>query len=49
MRLLVPAVYRQAMTKTDARLSVARVFCFSEMRELAARAGWKVGNLPHCR
>jgi hypothetical protein len=34
-------VYRDEMTKTDARLSAARAFSFVEMRKLAERAGWK--------
>src|SRR5437899_12863076 len=34
-------IYRDAMTKTDARLSAARAFSFVEMGELAKRAGWK--------
>jgi 2-polyprenyl-3-methyl-5-hydroxy-6-metoxy-1,4-benzoquinol methylase len=34
-------IYRDEMTKTDARLSAARAFSFVEMRELAERAGWK--------
>ena len=34
-------IYRDEMTKTDARLSAARAFSFGEMRELAERAGWK--------
>jgi ubiquinone/menaquinone biosynthesis C-methylase UbiE len=39
------AIYRDEMTKTDARLSAARAFSFAEMRELAERAGWK--NFGH--
>jgi SAM-dependent methyltransferase len=38
-------IYRDEMTKTDARLSVARAFSFVELRELAERAGWK--NFRH--
>jgi 2-polyprenyl-3-methyl-5-hydroxy-6-metoxy-1,4-benzoquinol methylase len=38
-------IYRDEMTKTDARLSAARAFSFVEMRELAERAGWK--NFGH--
>ncbi len=34
-------IYRDAMTKTDARLSAARAFSFIEMRELAECAGWR--------
>jgi 2-polyprenyl-3-methyl-5-hydroxy-6-metoxy-1,4-benzoquinol methylase len=43
--LVTATVYREAMTKTDARLSAARAFSFAEMRELAERAGWK--NFGH--
>src|SRR5262249_25431628 len=32
--LLTAAIYRNAMTKTDARLSAARAFSFNEMHEL---------------
>ena len=38
-------IYRDEMTKTDARLSAARAFSFREMRELAERSGWK--NFGH--
>jgi hypothetical protein len=38
-------MYRDEMTKTDARLSAARAFSFLEMRKLAERAGWK--NFRH--
>jgi SAM-dependent methyltransferase len=38
-------LYRDEMTKTDARLSAARAFTFLEMRKLAERAGWK--NFGH--
>jgi ubiquinone/menaquinone biosynthesis C-methylase UbiE len=38
-------IYRDAMTKTDARLSAARAFSFVELRELAERAGWR--NFGH--
>jgi len=39
--LLTAVIYRNAMTKTDARLSTARAFSFKEMHDLADRAGWK--------
>ena len=39
--LVTATIYRDQMTKTDARLSAARAFSFGEMRELAERAGWK--------
>src|SRR5881227_2203586 len=38
-------MYRDEMTKTDARLSAARAFSFVEMRKLAERAGWR--NFGH--
>jgi 2-polyprenyl-3-methyl-5-hydroxy-6-metoxy-1,4-benzoquinol methylase len=38
-------IYRDEMTKTDARLSTARAFSFVEMRKLAERAGWE--NFGH--
>jgi 2-polyprenyl-3-methyl-5-hydroxy-6-metoxy-1,4-benzoquinol methylase len=38
-------IYRDKMTKTDARLSAARAFSFRELRALAARAGWE--NFGH--
>jgi len=38
-------IYRDAMTKTDARLSAARAFSFVEMPELAERAGCR--NFGH--
>jgi ubiquinone/menaquinone biosynthesis C-methylase UbiE len=43
--LVTATIYRDEMTKTDARLSAARAFSFVEMRELAERAGWK--NFSH--
>ena len=43
--LLTATIYRNAMTKIDARLSTARAFSFEEMGELARRAGWK--NFGH--
>ena len=43
--LLTAAIYRNAMTKTDARLSAARAFSFDEMHELAERADWR--NFGH--
>jgi hypothetical protein len=38
---LTAAVFREPMTRYDSRLSVTRAFSFSEMRELALRAGWQ--------
>ncbi len=39
--LLTAMVFREPMTRHDARLSAARAFSFTEMRDLALRAGWK--------
>jgi SAM-dependent methyltransferase len=38
--LLTALIFREPMTKHDARLSVARAFSFREMRQLARQAGW---------
>jgi len=40
VRLLTATMFREPMTKYDARLSAARAFSFSEMNQLARRAGW---------
>ena len=45
--LLTAAIYREPMTRNDARVSAARAFSFREMHELAERAGWK--NFGHRR
>jgi len=37
---LTATMFREPMTKHDARLSIARAFSFSEMNQLARRAGW---------
>jgi hypothetical protein len=34
-------IFREPMTRFDARLSALRAFSFVEMRELAIQAGWK--------
>ena len=39
--LLTAMIFREPMTRHDARLSAVRAFSFSEMRNLALRAGWK--------
>lgn len=41
VRFLTATMFREPMTKYDARLSVVRAFTFSEMNLLAQRAGWK--------
>ncbi|MBV9657466.1 MAG: methyltransferase domain-containing protein [Verrucomicrobia bacterium] len=38
--LVTAVLYREPMTKFDARLSVRRAFSFGEFAALAARAGW---------
>ncbi len=43
--LLTALIFRERMTRYDARLSAARAFSFSEMRALAVRAGWQ--NFGH--
>jgi len=45
--LLTATIYREPMTKNDARISAARAFSFREMHQLAERAGWK--NFRHKR
>ena len=42
---LTEFVFREPMTKYDGRLSAARSFSFSEMRQLAKDAGWR--NFTH--
>ena len=39
--LLTGLIFREPMTRFDARLSAQRAFSFGEMRELAIQAGWK--------
>jgi 2-polyprenyl-3-methyl-5-hydroxy-6-metoxy-1,4-benzoquinol methylase len=41
VNLLTTLIFREPMTRHDARLSTIRAFSFSEMRDLARRAGWK--------
>jgi SAM-dependent methyltransferase len=43
--LLTAFIFREPMTRTDARLSAERAFSFREFRSLAERAGWK--NFGH--
>ena len=40
VHLLTATIFREPMTKYDARLSAARAFSFSEMNQWARRAGW---------
>ena len=39
--VLTATIFREPMTRFDARLSTARAFSFSELGDLAKRAGWK--------
>jgi 2-polyprenyl-3-methyl-5-hydroxy-6-metoxy-1,4-benzoquinol methylase len=43
--LLTAVIFREPMTRYDARLSAQRAFSFNEMGELAVRAGWQ--NFGH--
>ena len=43
--LLTGVIFREPMTRFDARLSAQRAFSFSELRQLANQAGWK--NFGH--
>jgi ubiquinone/menaquinone biosynthesis C-methylase UbiE len=45
--LLTATIFREAMTRNDARVSVERAFSFAEMDRLARAAGWK--NFGHRR
>ena len=45
--LLTALVFREPMTRYDARLSAERAFSFSELRKLTVRAGWR--NFGHGR
>src|SRR5215471_1518636 len=47
IHVLTAFVFREQMTRYDARLSAARAFSFSEMHDLALRAGWE--NFGHKR
>jgi len=43
--MLTAVIFREPMTRFDARLSADRAFSFVEMRNLALQAGWK--NFRH--
>jgi 2-polyprenyl-3-methyl-5-hydroxy-6-metoxy-1,4-benzoquinol methylase len=43
--ILTAFLFREPMTRFDARLSAQRAFSFGEMRELAIQAGWQ--NFEH--
>jgi 2-polyprenyl-3-methyl-5-hydroxy-6-metoxy-1,4-benzoquinol methylase len=41
VHMLTAVIFREPMTRFDARLSADRSFSFGEMHELAIQAGWK--------
>jgi 2-polyprenyl-3-methyl-5-hydroxy-6-metoxy-1,4-benzoquinol methylase len=43
--MLTALIFREPMTRFDARLSAQRAFSFNEMRQLAIHAGWQ--NFGH--
>ena len=45
VHFLTATIFREPMTRFDARLSARRAFSFSEMRQLAIRAAWQ--NFGH--
>ncbi len=45
--LLTATIFREAMTRNDARVSAERAFSFRELRDLARAAGWE--NFGHRR
>jgi 2-polyprenyl-3-methyl-5-hydroxy-6-metoxy-1,4-benzoquinol methylase len=47
VHLLTGLIFREPMTRHDARLSAERAFSFSELRQLAVRAGWR--NFGHSK
>jgi 2-polyprenyl-3-methyl-5-hydroxy-6-metoxy-1,4-benzoquinol methylase len=50
--LLTAVIFREPMTRHDARVSVARAFSFDEMNDLAHQAGWQEfghAKLPFAR
>jgi SAM-dependent methyltransferase len=50
--LLTTCLFREPMTRFDARLSIRRAFSFAEMQRLATQAGWRgFGHrrFPVCR
>jgi len=47
--VLTALIFREPMTRYDARLSARRAFSFFEMRDLAVRAGWQdFGHKKFC-
>ena len=52
VQLLTLLIFRDPMTRSDARVSAQRAFTLSELRELARRAGWErfgSGKFPLAR
>jgi 2-polyprenyl-3-methyl-5-hydroxy-6-metoxy-1,4-benzoquinol methylase len=45
VHFLTTLIFRELMTRFDARLSAARAFSFREVHDLAVRAGWR--NFGH--
>ena len=45
VHVLTALIFREPMTRFDARLSAQRAFSFSEMRQVAIQAGWE--NFGH--
>jgi 2-polyprenyl-3-methyl-5-hydroxy-6-metoxy-1,4-benzoquinol methylase len=45
VHVLTAVIFREPMTRFDARLSAQRAFSFAEMRQLAIQAGWE--NFGH--
>ena len=42
--LLTSTLYREELTRIDARLSAERAFSHSELSQLAEEAGWRKGS-----
>ena len=52
VHLLTSIIYRDPMTRSDARVSARRAFTLTELRDLAHRAGWEAfgsGKFPLAR
>jgi ubiquinone/menaquinone biosynthesis C-methylase UbiE len=52
IHLLTACVFREPMTRFDARLSIRRAFSFRELRQVASAAGWQQfghRRFPVCR
>jgi len=49
VHVLTVLIFREPMTRFDARLSAQGAFSFSEMRQLAIRVGWENFDHEKCR